>query len=400
MDEKKLRAWWWRRQGLDGTLSGAPAAGILQSAGWARSVGGVGPYLTLYARSGATREAVDAAAAELAIHELPAARGCTYVVAASDYALALLSGQNFADGDMKTARKLGVTDAEVDKLSAAVLKALKKGPLDPEGIRTAVGDAVRSLGEEGKKKGVTTTLPLALGRLQAAGEIRRISMNGRLDQQRYKYALWSPNPLAGSKLRPEEVYTELARRYFAWTAPATVAEFQWFAGLGVKAAQAAVAPLELVPLPDSEGYLLPRDLLKDFVAFRAPEKSEYLLLSNLDSLLLLRRNLSTLMDPADAARPLPGTGRHEAGGALTELPSPAIFDRGRLVGLWEYDPGTESIAWMSLIKPDAGLREAVARTEAFVRDQLGDARTFSLDSPKSRQPRIDALRAAQQKSSV
>ncbi len=104
---------------------------------------------------------------------------------------------------------------------------------------------MRNLGEEGKKKGVTTTLPLALGRLQAAGEIRRIPINGRLDQQRYRYAAWVPNPLDGFRLSEEETFTELARRYFAWIAPATLAEFQWFSGLGVKAAQAAVEPLAL-----------------------------------------------------------------------------------------------------------------------------------------------------------
>jgi hypothetical protein len=32
------------------------------------------------------------------------------------------------------------------------------------------------------------------------------------------------------------------------------------------------------------------------------------------------------------------------------------------------------------------------RTEAFVRDELGDARTFSLDSPASRGGRLEALR--------
>ena len=40
----------------------------------------------------------------------------------------------------------------------------------------------------------------------------------------------------------------------------------------------------------------------------------------------------------------------------------------------------------------AALATAVQRTEAYVRDQLGDARSFSLDSPKSRAPRIQALR--------
>jgi hypothetical protein len=84
-----------------------------------------------------------------------------------------------------------VTEAAVDKLGQAVLDALAAGPLDPEEIRAAVGGAARGPGEEGRKKGIATTLPLALGRLQAA-EIRRVSMNGRLDQQRYRYAVRTP----------------------------------------------------------------------------------------------------------------------------------------------------------------------------------------------------------------
>ena len=78
-------------------------------------------------------------------------------------------------------------------------------------------------------------------------------------------------------------------------------------------------------------------------------------------------------------------------GGLSDLPSHAILDRGRIVGLWEYDPETRSIAWTAWAR-DRALEEAVAGTEAFVRDQLGDARAFSLDSPKSRAPRIAALR--------
>jgi hypothetical protein len=38
------------------------------------------------------------------------------------------------------------------------------------------------------------------------------------------------------------------------------------------------------------------------------------------------------------------------------------------------------------------LKEAVRRTEEFVSGDLGDARGFSLDSPKSRMPGIQALR--------
>src|SRR5687767_13409374 len=112
MDESRLRAWWSHRQGLDGGLKGKTPAEVLNHSGWARSVGGAGPYLTLFSRAGTSREAADQAAARLEIHELPSARGCTYVVPAVDFALALKVGENFAKAPMKTAYKLGVTDTE------------------------------------------------------------------------------------------------------------------------------------------------------------------------------------------------------------------------------------------------------------------------------------------------
>jgi len=68
------------------------------------------------------------------------------------------------------------------------------------------------------------------------------------------------------------------------------------------------------------------------------------------------------------------------------------MDRGRLVGLWEYDVDSQSIVWMTFSPQSDGFEGAIEQTEQFVRDELGDARSFSLDSPKSRQPRIEALR--------
>jgi hypothetical protein len=386
----KLRAWWSHRQGLDGALTGAPPSEVLARTGWARSVGGVGPYLTLFARAGTSREAVDAAVAKLEIHELPSARGCTYVLPASDFALALTAGEAFNAGDMKTAYKLGVTDQEVEKLCVAVLKAVSKGPLDPEEIREATGSASRHLGEEGKKKGMITTLPLALGKLQASGDIRRVPMNGRLDQQRYRYILWDPNPRARFTMTPEEAQTELARRYFRWTGPASMAEYQWFSALTGKAAKAATLPLKLETVA-GDRLMLPEDR-EEFEAFDVPKDPSYVMVSCIDGLILLRRDLNSLVDAKDYSHKL--LQREGPGGGVLDLPSHAIFDRGRLVGLWEYDPAAESIAWMSFIPRNKDLENAVKRTEEYVRTQLGDARSFSLDSPKSRIPRIEALRKA------
>lgn len=393
-DDPNLRAWWWHRQGLDGMLEGASAEEVLARAGWARSVGGVGPYLTLHARAGIGRAATDAAVARQEIHELPSARGCTYVVPSADFALALKVGQGFGhEQEMKVARKLGVTDGEIDRLAATVVDALGRGILGTDELREAAGPAVRSLGPEGKKKGLTTTLPLALGKLQAEGDIRRVPTDGRLDQQRYRYALWRPNPLASFSSGPEEAYVELARRFFRWIGPATVAEFQAFSGLGVKAAKAAVEPLGLVPLgTDDERHLFPEDR-EACLSFAPPREPRYALVSGLDSLLLLRRDLASLVANEDKERSVFGEKGERALGGLSDLPSHAIVDRGRIVGLWEYDVETESIAWKSFVPKNAELRKAVAATESYVRDELGDARSFSLDSPKSRVPRIEALRS-------
>ena len=141
MNDTKLRAWWSHRQGLDGSLAIGKPADVLDRAGWARSVGGVGPYLTLFARAGTSREAADAAVAKLDIHELPTARGCTYVLPATDYALGLTLAAAFGGAEMKVAEKLGVTAKEIDKLCDAVLSALAKEPLDPDGIKQAPGKA-------------------------------------------------------------------------------------------------------------------------------------------------------------------------------------------------------------------------------------------------------------------
>ena len=388
----QLRAWWAHRQGLDGSLDGASPADVLARAGWARSVGGVGPYLTLFSRAGTSRAAADAAVAKLAIHELPAARACTYVVPADDFALALALAEAMGDQEMKVALKLGVTEREIDKLCTAVLDAVDKTPRSPDEIRAATGDASRSLGDAGKKKGMSSTLPIALGRLQRAGELRRVPVNGRLDQQRYSYVRWTPNPRKRSPFDATQAYTALAGRFFRWAGPATVAEWQWYSGLGVKASAAILAPLGLVTAPGTSDRLLFPDDAEALRTFKGPKGAQYALVSSLDPLVATRRNLASHLDDADVARQVVNDKLPVSLGSLSDLPSDAIVDRGRVIGLWEFDPEKEQVVWATFdgARPPA-LRAVVTRTETYVRDELGDARSFSLDSPNSRKPRLQAL---------
>ena len=368
---------------------------MLERTGWSRSVAGAGPYLTLFARAGISRETADTAVLRLQIHELPAVRGCTYVVPASEYRLALTLGDAFGSGDMAVARKLGVTDKEIDSLCKAVLLALTGNVLTPDAVRDATGNASRSLGDEGKKKGLTTTLPLALGRLQTTGDIRRVPVNGRLDQQRYAYTRWTPNPRGGRALSDIDANAAIAGRYFRWIGPATMKEFQWFSGLGVSVAKHAVATLQLQPVAAGSDLLLPEAEMVAFQSFKVPAKPQYALVSSLDTITAARRTVVDLLDDGDLERDVVSDSSVKKIGRLADLPSHAILDRGQLIGLWEFDTEANEIVFKLFSgKAEAALLAKIAQTETFVRDQLGDARSFSLDSPKSRVPRINSLRAA------
>ncbi|WP_043915492.1 DNA glycosylase AlkZ-like family protein [Kitasatospora griseola] len=384
----KLRAWWAHRQWLDGGVHrGASPAEVLAATGWARSVGGTAPYLGLFARAGLGRAAVDAALAAVEVQELPAARGCTYVLPAADFALGLAAGAGVAETEIATAvRHLGVTRDEVEQLCLTVSELLSDTePLGPQQIRTAAGPAARQLGEAGRRRGVSTTLPLALGLLQARGLIRRVPVDGRLDQQRYGYLRWD-QAVHGEA-------ADLARRYFAWAAPASVRHFRWFSGFNAATAKAALAPLELTRLPGDE-LLMPTELLDEWAAFTVPEQPAYALVAGIDGLHLLHRDLARLVDERDAGRLAPASRTGRSFGSESDPSTHLVVDRGRIVGFWEYDPEQRELVHQLFVPMDAALRAGIDAVETFVREELGDARSFGLDSPKSRAPKLAALRTA------
>ncbi|MFD7729671.1 hypothetical protein ACFV6F_04685 [Kitasatospora phosalacinea] len=70
-----------------------------------------------------------------------------------------------------------------------------------------------------------------------------------------------------------------------------------------------------------------------------------------------------------------------------------MVDRGRIIGFWEYDPELRELVHELFVPMTPGLRAAIDAAEAFVREDLGDARGSGPDSPRSRAPRLAALRA-------
>ena len=378
MNEADIRAWRFHRQGLDGSLKGASPSEVLKRSGWARSVGGCSPYLALYARGGLSREAVDRAVEAGEIGELPSARGCMYVLPREDFGLGLQCGSHCGfPAEMRTARKLGVSDEEVDELARAVEAALDGETLPPDQLRKKVNP--RSLGPEGQKKGITSTLPLALGKLEQEGRIRRQSTNGRLDNQRFAYRAWRPGPLAQGLMEPEEVQRQLLRRFFAWVGPASMAEFQWFSGWSAKVCKAAAHGLKAV---EGERWVLEEDW-DSLQSFRVPGEPQVVLVGSLDPIHANQRNLRSIADEGD----LPPRAHN-----LSDLDHHAILDRGKLIGLWDFDVEKEEIVYKLLVAEFAEIRSAVEKTQDYIRRDLGDARQFSLDSPKGRSSRLAALK--------
>jgi hypothetical protein len=397
-EKARLRAWLAHRQALDGTLAGAEPATVLDRTGWARSVGGVNPYLQLRARAGTGRAAADRAAAELALHELPSARGCTYLLPAADFALGLSLSGSAPAAELSVLARLGVGSDEVERLGAAVLAALNAAdaPLNPRQLRAELGDQVRSLGEPGRKKGVSTTLPTALGLLQSAGEIRRVPLDGRLDSQRFAYTPWSPSPMAAAPSSPADGRAALAERYWTWTGAASLAHFRWFSGFGKRDTTAATAELGLVPLPTTlseapftELLTRPQDAAA-YAEFGAPSEPAPALVGWIDSMTLLHRDLPLLADG-----PVRTAIREQYSiSGLSDLPSQGIVDRGRLIGLWDYDPEAGEIVWTAFGEPASEeLHAEIARTTTYLREELGDARGSSLDAPSKRGSRFAAIRA-------
>ncbi|MDN4642945.1 DNA glycosylase AlkZ-like family protein [Arthrobacter sp. PsM3] len=390
LTRERLRAWAWHKQGLDGSLAGCTPEQVFARAGWARSVGGANPYLTLFARAGIRRTQVDADVDARRILELPTARGCTYVLGRDDFAWALRLGRDAAEAAVKVVGRLGVDRGEITLLEEQVLHTLAEAavPMDPRQLKEELGESVRNLGEEGKKKGATTTLPTALGILQSQGRIRRVPANGRLDQQRYAYELWDLPP---SPLDDDEARTELVRRYLGWTGGATFKQSQWFTAFTVAQSKASLAAAGAVEVPTAAGetlWMLPDDVER-LAAFREPAGEQIQLLAGTDSLALLRRNAADMLAEED---------RHtKALGSLAlqaDLPDHPIFDRGRIIGLWQYDPGRERIVPWVFHAATPAVTRRIAEVEEWIREDLGDFRAFGLDSPATRQQRIDGLAAA------
>ncbi|MBP7149180.1 MAG: winged helix DNA-binding domain-containing protein [Acidobacteria bacterium] len=403
---ERARAFWQARAGLARPSSFPTLENAVAATGWVRTLGGVDAYIAVRARVPNLRRAdIDAAVARRELQAIPAVRGCIYLVPLADVPLALqVAGRQFRPRAERELEKAGVKPAELRKVADAALQALAAGPLTPDALRKVMpAGSVRSLGEAGKKAGLSSPLPTALRTLEFEGRVTRVLPEGRLDTERYAWALAPTDPFARARL-PEDatgLHALLAARFFRWAGPASRADFAEWSGLAQREAAAAIAQLRLAPVAvegyADEAFVFPDDLDALAAAKASPRPA---LLSFEDNAVTLHGGARVLTDPRHHARKVEswGMARPTTLGEARHVSLRPIFRAGVIAGFWEYDPRRAAIVHELLDPlPKAALGALGAEIEslrAFLADEVGHARSFALDTDEDLHRRASRLGSA------
>lgn len=387
------------------TPAASPVAAV-EDSGFVRTLGGVDVYLAFKARlPGLRRAELDAEVDARRLLVSPAARGCIYLVTSADgpWALRLAASLTMAR-DERDRAKAGIRPGEVAEIATAVIAVLReRGALSTTALRAALPPGlVRSLGEVGKKVGISSPLPAALRELEFAGDVERMLEGGRLDSEKYLWRATPTNLFAEGAVpsEPAELHAALGRRFFRAATLATTRHFAEWLGVSLRDAGAAVERLGLVPLAvegQAEAFwALPerRDLLLD-----PPAPTGVAFLPFEDNAFNLQGGPAFLCDPRFHGLPVRSWGM---GGKTTTLGEAKhaqlrpVIAEGQLAGFWEYDPTVGAIT-QAIFAPVADatrrrLDEKADATAAFLRDEVGHGRSFSLDTDKDLVERAAYLR--------
>lgn len=381
------RARWSSAQGLD-VPTVEPIAATLERTGWVRTLGGLAGYLALSARNPtATVDAVIAAVASGDIGVSPAVRGCIYLVPRAHEALALRVARHLsAKRIAKEQEKLAMDEAELDSVGEAVLALVAAGPLTTAQLRMQLPEgAVRSLGEVGKKLGVTSTLPPSLRRLEFHGRLRRTPIDGRLDHERYA---WAADDLDVGEAAPDDL-AQLAGLYLRWAGPSTRKELAAWTGLKQAEAKQALLACGAEPatFQGQEVFVAPSGHQREATG-------KVVWLPAMDNLYALRHEARPLVDPAYADVEVSnfGSGGRSTLAAMSQPIERTIVRDGEVVGMWAYDPANDEVVHtLAPIASGLDVEAERARVQAIIA-RVGHGRVFSIDTDARLTARAERLR--------
>jgi hypothetical protein len=370
----------------------------LAAAGHLRTLGGADVYLAARARFPKLRRSdLDSLVADAEFCVTPAARGCIYLVPQQDRALCLSVARDLSRArDERDAKKAGIRPGELDAVAEAAVAALRtQGPLTTDGLRRELGpNVVRSLGDAGKKVGVSSTLPPALRLLEFAGRIVRTPVDGQLDHEKYEWRATDRDPFADAAL-PEDAparHGRLLEHFVARAGVTTLPLFAAWSGLAQRDAKLALAHAEheLVAAEGLDDEALATPQLGSLLKKLAKADEQIALLPFEDNLVHLAGGLGAFVDSAAHDLKVPTWGDMKQKNATERLGDAkhvmfrSILAEGRVCGFWEYDPDTQDVVTHLFDPPGKAVRTAIGEAAAdlatFLRGQLGHGHSFSLDT--------------------
>ncbi len=377
----------------------------VETTGHVRTLGGVDVYLALRARiPGLGRAAVDSAVERGELKVSTATRGCIYLVPRRDWTICL----RFADmlrrqRDDRDQERAGIRPGELEEVGNAVVGLLSaSGPLPTDGVRRALPeDVVRGLGDRGKKVGVFSTLPPALRRLEFEGRVERTLEGGRLDSERYLWQVPKTNPFEADPVPddPAELHVRMAEIFFRAAGVASMKAFAAWAGIPQKDAKAALEKLDLLPVAVPHMAEICFILQERRPLLDEPGvPSTVALLPNEDNLLAFQGGPAAMVDPEFHGLAVPRWGRSDKAplGEVGHYALRSVLVGTELAGFWKFDPVEAKIVFSCFSevgkKSSAEIEAAAQETAAFLRDEMGHAKSVILDSDKSLHQRAELIR--------
>jgi Winged helix DNA-binding domain len=385
-----LNSWRMHRQFLDHPYPSKNILDLIRSVGWIYSPGCSTPYLSLCTRIPSIR-AEDLNKLVFDNHkliQLETLRGCTMLVPRDQVDVALrIRTRTFTELSKQARQQMPVSEAEMEELKGAILKALHSSAKTLDQIQQAVpAKLVKDFGIDLKRIGLTSSLALAVNLLKEEGKILKQQGKKRLDSTDYSYVLTSAllpeaNPF---NLRMEEACAQLAAQYFRAEGPARVKDFAWWAGINVTDAIKGAAEVKpkLVPIAvdgTADEFLMSESDVDALLSFKPPDAAVSFIPYR-DTYLKGQREVVNRFVPSEHAdKPF-----SRWKGKLINDPLATIILNGSVVGVWEWNEDDEEV---DLLLFDSSIPKSVEKAihkragelATFIRSNLGEVRLQGSD---------------------
>ena len=399
-----LNRWRMHRQFLEHPFTSKSLLDLIKSVGWIYSPGCSTPYLSLWARmvSFKAEDLHKLVFDEHKVIQVETLRGCTMLVPRDQADVALrIRTRTFTELSKQARQQMPITDAEMEKLKAAILKTLQSGAKTAEQIQQAVPPNLsRDFGAELKRIGLTNSLSLAINLLKEEGKLLKQQSKKRLDSMDYSFVLASSVlPEADPQnLRLEVACAQLAEQYFKAEAPARVKDFAWWAGINVTDAIRGAGEVKpkLVPIPvegTTDEFLMNESELDEFFAFE-PQEFAISFIPYRDTYLKGQREIvNRFVSFEHADKPF-----SRWKGKLINDPLATIILNGRVVGVWEWSDDEDDVDLLlfdsNIPKPtERVIHKRAADLANFIRSTLGEVRLQGLDYGPHQMTGIHDLKA-------